>query len=110
MYKMGGVPHPFYAPSRKGDYIHTQQSKQLPMTYFLSIMQMPTNINILAGIRSAAASRVSREPETLNSTHKTDKRMHITQTKGRTCHGLKPAHKTDSRLHTKQTKSSHNTD
>ena len=41
-------------------------------------------IDASAGIRSAGTSRMSGEPETLNATHKTDRRLHITPTKSRT--------------------------
>ena len=37
--------------------IYIQQSRQLPMTYFLSTMQVSMNIHLLAGIMSGAASQ-----------------------------------------------------
>ena len=48
-----------------------------------------------AGIRRAATSRFGGEPETLNARHKTDCRLHITQTEDYTEDKLKTAHNTD---------------
>ena len=48
---------------------------------YIYIYSMDVRAYPLAGIRSEATSRFSGKPETLNVTHKTNQRLHITQAK-----------------------------
>ena len=68
------------------------------------------NTDLLTGIRSEAASRFSGEPETLNATHKTHYRLHITQTKDCKQHRSKTAHNTTKACTQHRLETAHNPD